>query len=147
MKIKISVYSNVKICLSSKFGWNRPSNFVWDIENVKRLQTGRQTTNKMWSKNITWTFSSGQLKCHFQHKMTRKTKMKFLKPYCAYIGLQKSYSKKWFVYCWKCKRSSGKPCFYVKNVMIYIKIIIEVGRGIRNDMVYEGNFNELKRTL
>lgn len=28
--------------------------------------------------------------------------------------------------------------------MIYIKIIIEVGRGIRNDMVYEGNFNELK---
>lgn len=111
MKIKISVYSNVKICLSSKFGWNRPSNFGWDIENVKRLQTGRQTTNKMWSKNITWTFSSGQLKCHFQHKMTRKTKMKFLKPYCAYIGLQKSYSKKWFVYCWKCKRSSENHVF------------------------------------
>lgn len=35
-----------------------------------------------------------------------KETMKFLTPYCAFIGHPKTYSKRLFVYRWKCQRTS-----------------------------------------
>ena len=56
--------------LCAKFGWNWPSGSEEEDENVKSLQTDkqtdgrtdRQTTDDRWSEKLTWAFSSGELK-------------------------------------------------------------------------------------
>ena len=52
--------------LCAKFGRNWPSGFGEEGENVKSLQTDRQTdrqtTDDRWSEKLTWAFSSGELK-------------------------------------------------------------------------------------
>ena len=47
--------------LCAKFGWNWPSSSGEEDENVKSLQTDRQTGDR-WSEKLTWAFSSGELK-------------------------------------------------------------------------------------
>ena len=47
--------------LCAKFGWNWPSGCGEEDENVKSLQTDRQTDDR-WSEKLTWAFSSGELK-------------------------------------------------------------------------------------
>ena len=46
--------------LCAKFGWNWPSGSREEDENVKSLQTDRQTTDDRWSEKLTWAFSSGE---------------------------------------------------------------------------------------
>ena len=54
----------------AKFGWNWTSGSGEEDENVKSLQTDRQTegrtdrrtTNDRWPEKLTWAFSSGELK-------------------------------------------------------------------------------------
>ena len=48
--------------LCAKFGWNWPSGSGEEDENVKSLQTDGRTDDR-WSEKLTWTFSSGELKC------------------------------------------------------------------------------------
>lgn len=47
--------------------------------------------------------------------MTPRTKFKFPKPYYAFLGHPKTYSKIWFVYFTKCRRNSGKQDFLWKS--------------------------------
>ena len=56
--------------LCAKFDWNWSSGSGEEDENVKSLQTDRrtdgqtdrQTTDDRWSEQLTWAFSSGELK-------------------------------------------------------------------------------------
>ena len=56
--------------LCAKFGWNWLSGSGQEDENVKSLQTDRQTDGRTdrqmmddrWSEKLTWAFSSGELK-------------------------------------------------------------------------------------
>ena len=56
--------------LYAKFGWNWPSGSGEEDETVKSLSQGQQwrrrqrrrTTDKFWSKKLTWAFGSGELK-------------------------------------------------------------------------------------
>lgn len=52
--------------------------------------------------------------------MTPRTKFKFLKPYYAFLGHPKTYSKIWFVYFTKCRRNSGKQDFLWKSFFLPI---------------------------
>lgn len=64
--------------LCSKFGRNQPSGSGEKVENVKSLQTYRQTDRQMpdkkWSDVLTWAFSSGDLKKRLKKKEARKHK-------------------------------------------------------------------------
>ena len=55
--------------LCAKFGWNWPSGSGEEDENVKSLQTDRQTTHDRWSEKLTWAFSSGELKKIYSSKI------------------------------------------------------------------------------
>ena len=52
--------------LGAKFGWNWPSSYGEEDENVKCLRQQqwqwRHTTDKFWSVNLTWAFGSGEFK-------------------------------------------------------------------------------------
>ena len=69
-RVLLFIRSNVNplhpMIFCAKFGWNWPSGSWEKEENVKSLQTDRQTdgqtTDKKWSEKPTWAFSSGGLK-------------------------------------------------------------------------------------
>ena len=71
--------------LCAKFGWNWLSGSGEEDEYVKSLrqhqqqqpgQRRRLTTDKFWSKQLTWAFGSGELKSRFHPCIIVKSKFK-----------------------------------------------------------------------
>ena len=51
--------------LFAKFGWNWPSDFCKEDENLKSLQTDRLMTDNRWSEKLCWAFSLGELRIRY----------------------------------------------------------------------------------
>ena len=74
----------------AKFGWNLPSGFVEEDENVNSYET-RQTTDGRRSEKLTLAFSSGEFKMYSPRSLRNKSMQH------AYIEILKNIDP-WFFF-------------------------------------------------